>query len=539
MSRQYARLAQAELAGDDLHRYGHAGRSVPGGAGPAAAEPPRLAEPQAPAFYGGGFQHKHWVLVLCAVMVLCEWMDRTALSIAMEAIKEEFKLTDTQIGMMASSSLWMVPFTIAFAGRLSDYVPKSKLLGLGLFGWGGCTMLTGSARSFRAIILSRLFAGLSNCAGYPVAIALLAEFFGACEMTTAMGYVNAGCAIGGLLGLAAGGLLITQVGWRWAFWCIGAPQLVIAVLLATTVHEESRRAPRQQWFQDLCTLVRLPSLRLLMLAGIVTGLLSGNNRFLSALMERLYGLDAQTIGTVMGITLGVIGVFAAWCGGHVVDRFVQKTGESRATLWCAAVGDAVHVAAALAALLAPTFGLCVMFLAIATCGAGLGQGVTTANQQLACGRRGTTQSLFELCWSIGMALGPFTSGTLSDALESGTCDEACALRRGVMIVGALGYVLRILLYLTASWYFPADVSSVEAEQAAEDSPKSCGAAVNTAGNSSCGAPTSLENGLAKPHVSATPCSVELTNCELQSGEQPGLTEQGTPQVTKLGRSSDL
>eukprot|EP00415_Alexandrium_ostenfeldii_P001043 UN1043 len=76
-----------------------------------------------------------------------------------------------------------------------------------------------------------------------------------------------------------------------------------------------------------------------------------------------------------------------------------------------------------------------------------------------------------------MALGPFTSGTLSDKYEGDSCSEACALRRAIIVVGALGYTSRALCHRWAASYFLADTASVELDQAVDGSVQ--GSVLNT------------------------------------------------------------
>lgn len=95
-----------------------------------------------------------------------------------------------------------------------------------------------SAVFAKVAILCRLLAGLANCAGYPVALALLCDHFEAEELSTAMGFYHAGAALGGLVGFAVGGSLVSAYGWRWAFGLVGAPQVLVALLLCTVRHRE-------------------------------------------------------------------------------------------------------------------------------------------------------------------------------------------------------------------------------------------------------------------------------------------------------------
>jgi len=289
----------------------------------------------------------------------------------------------------------------------------------------------------------------------------LAEWFEATEMTTAMGYFNAGLALGGLLGLAVGGLLITQVGWRWAFWGIGTPQLVLALLLAITVKSRPKLERAQRWSHDIKRLLRLPSLCLLALCAFLSGVNSGNQRFISAVAERQYDLSAQTVGSVMGLSLGLTGIIAAWCGGHFIDWCLRRTGELRVLLWGAVAADIMHLGLGSTAFLMPVFSLFVAFLALSITTAGLAQGVDTSVQLLGRGCRATTQSTLEFFWAVGMGLGPFLAGMCSDAFQSASCDEGCALSHAILLVaGCVGF-LRALTYLGAARHLVGDAAAVE------------------------------------------------------------------------------
>jgi len=280
-------------------------------------------------------------------------------------------------------------------------------------------------------------------------------------MTTAIGYFNAGCGFGGLLGLAIGGWLITDFGWRYAFWYVGVPQLLISVLLATTVRQKHEPTPSTSLWGDVWSLAKFPSFRFMMQAAFLSGLMSGNHRFISALVQRLHHVTAQEAGSYMGVPLGLAGVAAAWTGGHTVDHFLHKSGDSRMLFWCASTGDIFHMIFYTCALLAPKFWQLIVFLMIAAFCAALNQGIDTATQQLGRGRRATTQAILECGWSIGMAVGPFVGGLMSDSFEGTDCDGGCALAQSLLIVSGLGLSARAFSYMMASVYFRRDVKVVD------------------------------------------------------------------------------
>ena len=140
-------------------------------------------------------------------------------------------------------------------------------------------------------------------------LALLSDHFAAEEMATAMGYYHAGSAFGGLLGFAAGGALVTSKGWRWAFWGVASPQVIVALFFCFTVPQTAGEVPPAEGvLSDVRELLGLRPLRLLMLGAMSTGLLSGQGRFLSSFVERRHGVEPAQIGLVMGPVLGVTGL---------------------------------------------------------------------------------------------------------------------------------------------------------------------------------------------------------------------------------------
>eukprot|EP00405_Crypthecodinium_cohnii_P033530 CAMPEP_0206529020 /NCGR_PEP_ID=MMETSP0325_2-20121206/2342_1 /ASSEMBLY_ACC=CAM_ASM_000347 /TAXON_ID=2866 /ORGANISM="Crypthecodinium cohnii, Strain Seligo" /LENGTH=505 /DNA_ID=CAMNT_0054024835 /DNA_START=17 /DNA_END=1530 /DNA_ORIENTATION=+ len=454
IARQYA-ILEREGEGNTSRRHHGLERNA------GEAETPDVDD-QAPEFYKHGFQHRHYVLILASCMMLCEWADRSVLSITMESIKEEFELSDADLGAIASASLWLTPFAVTVLGRIADHVPKSFMLGLGVLGWSVCTFMTGFAGSFATLLFSRLLAGLSNCAGYPVAVSLMAEFFTPKDMTTAMGYFNTGLGTGGLIGLVGGGTIATHMGWRWAFWMVAGPQLILAFLLMTTVRNNKQPAPKHSWGTDLCELFRMPSLRSIALGAFVHGIMTGNGRFLSAVAEREYNVSPQTVGLVMGILLGGVGMVSAWLGAHFLDRLVRKGRDPSILLRGGMYADMGHAIFTSLALLSPTFGLFTTFSVINVMVACLSQGIDVTIQMLGEGRRGTTQALIELSWAVGMGSGPVLGGFVSDALEKhANCDSGCALSKSLLIIIVSGHCCRGTLYFIASRYFSSDVARVK------------------------------------------------------------------------------
>ena len=267
-----------------------------------------------------------------------------------------------------------------------------------------------------------------------------------------MGYYHAGSALGGLAGFAAGGALVTSHGWRWAFWIVASPQVIVALFFCFTVPRTAEETPPKEGvLADVRCLLGLRPLRLLMMGALCTGMLSGQGRFLSAFVERRHRVEPVEIGLVMGPVLGVTGVVSSFIVGHLVDRAFRRRADLRVNLWLASFGDVMAMLFGIAAIAAPSFALLIFFSALGAVVGCLRQGVQTVVQRIGVGRRGTVQGMLEMCWAVGMGIGPFLAGALSDYNLAPSCDDACALSWALLLFGSCSLLARAACNFAASF----------------------------------------------------------------------------------------
>jgi|EP01046_Picozoa_sp_COSAG06_P023161 MFS family permease len=67
-----------------------------------------------------GVPERWFVLFAIVVVFTCEWIDRSLIVVAMEPIKMELQLTDTQLGAVAAASGWVGGIFVLPIGRLAD-----------------------------------------------------------------------------------------------------------------------------------------------------------------------------------------------------------------------------------------------------------------------------------------------------------------------------------------------------------------------------------------------------------------------------------
>jgi MFS family permease len=99
------------------------------------------------------------VLLLLALSVFINYLDRGNLSIAAPLVKNEFQLSATQLGVLLSSFFWTYSFFLPVSGWLVDRLDVKWVIASGFFLWSAATAAAGAAHAFGTLLLARLALG--------------------------------------------------------------------------------------------------------------------------------------------------------------------------------------------------------------------------------------------------------------------------------------------------------------------------------------------------------------------------------------------
>ncbi len=161
------------------------------------------------------------VALLLSVSVLINYIDRGTLSIAAPILKEDLRLSASQLGILLSSFFWTYALFQIVSGWLVDRFDVNWLLALGVLVWSAATLSTGLVHGFTLILMARLLLGIGESVAYPSYNKIIAKHFHASLRGRANGLIAAGWAGGPALGTLVGGLLMARVGWRLFFVVLG------------------------------------------------------------------------------------------------------------------------------------------------------------------------------------------------------------------------------------------------------------------------------------------------------------------------------
>jgi MFS family permease len=219
-------------------------KTAPGLGDAVVNEPPDIAGDTDRRLPQAGYA----LFLLFLVAVLC-YVDRTIISAVAEDIKLEMDLTDGELGFLYGTS-----FSVLFAlfgfpiGRLSDLLPRTRLMASGLFFWSSMTMFAGVAWNFATLAISRIGLGLGEATANPSSHSLISQYFPRKSRGRALAVYLMGTSLGSGLGLYIGGWMVQNwsevcssvpidgacglSGWRAAMLLVGAPGLFLAILIA-------------------------------------------------------------------------------------------------------------------------------------------------------------------------------------------------------------------------------------------------------------------------------------------------------------------
>ncbi len=197
-----------------------------------------------------------WTVVgiLIATAIL-SYTDRQVLSLLVDPIRHDLKISDTQISLLLGAAFAVVYGVAGIPlGFFADRTSRRNLIFAGVVVWSLATIACGLARGFNEIFASRLFVGLGEAVLSPAAISLISDYFPPRRRGFAVGLFLSGIAMGsGMailigggvlravdLGVLAGTPLATEPPWRLVLLLIGLPGLVWSLLILA-IREPTRQ----------------------------------------------------------------------------------------------------------------------------------------------------------------------------------------------------------------------------------------------------------------------------------------------------------
>lgn len=160
---------------------------------------------------------RYSILSLIFVTVVINYMDRSNISVAAFAIREDLNLTTVQMGLIFSAFAWTYSTLQIPGGIIADHVKPRILYTVILILWSGATLVQGLVSSLAALIGCRASIGLFESPSYPTNNRIVTCWFPEGERASAIAIYTSGQFIG--LAFLTPTLVAIQafMGWRGLF----------------------------------------------------------------------------------------------------------------------------------------------------------------------------------------------------------------------------------------------------------------------------------------------------------------------------------
>lgn len=412
--------------------------------------------------------YRWYALGLLFVVYIFNFIDRQILGILAQPIKEDLGLSDTQMGFMGG-----IAFAIFYTflgvpiARLADRGVRRNIVATCLTIWSGMTVLCGMAAGFVSLLLCRVGVAVGEAGGSPPSHSMISDIFPLSQRATALGIYALGIPVGTMLGNLLGGWINDAFDWRTAFFLVGTPGILLALLIRFTLREPRRGMseagpvkeqdgevpPIGQVFRALW---ERRSFRYLSLGAALHSFVGyGVGYWIPAFFMRSHDFSTSDIGTAL-FWLGIPGIAGTFLGGYLGDLFGKR--DVRWYVWLPGLATLLSVPFAYFVYThdEPWFGLWVYSVPVFLGAYYLGPTFSLTQALVGLRMRALAASILLFILNIiGLGLGPQFVGILSDLLHDSLGVES--LRMALVIVLVFN-VLSTVFYIMAGRTLKADLA---------------------------------------------------------------------------------
>lgn len=250
-----------------------------------------------------------YVLILMCLVYTLSITDRYMITQVLEPIRLELNLSDAGVGLLTGPSLAFFYVILGFPiSWLIDRSNRRNIIAASIIAWSAMTLFTGLSRNYWQLLISRIGIGVGEAGGTPGANSIISDYFAAARRPMALTVFSLGAPIGAYFASDTTGAIADLHGWRAPFLWLGAPGVLVGLLIYFTVREPRRGqldavlVDKKPSFMDTMRYLRTQRSAIhVMVASALTALWGwGLMYWTPAFLMRTYGLTSGEAGSITG-----------------------------------------------------------------------------------------------------------------------------------------------------------------------------------------------------------------------------------------------
>jgi MFS family permease len=293
----------------------------------------------------------YYGLAIVTLLNFLNYVDRYVLVAVIPRLKRDLGISDFQVGLIGDAFLITYFVTSPLFGRLGDRRRRPTLIAIGVAVWSAATAAAGFARNFVQVMTARAAVGVGEAAYGTIAPTLLADYFPPSLRGRVFAMFYLAIPVGSAIGFLAGGFFEHLYGWRAAFFIVGGPGIVLA-LLALTLPDPPRgaldaggtaAAADDRSFVDALRALLRARVYVWAVLGYAayTFAIGGISFWMSVYLERVRGLELAQADYLVGLVTVVAGIAGTFAGGFIADLLRKRVGQADLLVCGLSMGAAV------------------------------------------------------------------------------------------------------------------------------------------------------------------------------------------------------
>ena len=312
-------------------------------------------------------------LFLLLAINLFNYIDRQVLAALEPDIRATFFAPDdvnamTKTGLLGDAFFVTYMVSAPILGLLADRISRWLIVGSAVILWSLASGGSGLAATFTILFATRVCVGIGEGGYGPAAPTILSDLFPIETRGRIMAIFCAAIPVGSALGYVVGGLIGAHFGWRWAFYLVAPPGLLLGLLCfwqrdpRFAAGHLAQKSPRRS-LRAYLNLFRTRSFLINCVAMTLMTFVTGGLGFWVPAYLRYRNQSPDVGMTIFGLITVVAGLVSTLLGGIIADRLRSRFAGSY--FWVSGIGMLIACPFFIATLYVPFPAAWItMFLAI-------------------------------------------------------------------------------------------------------------------------------------------------------------------------------